>query len=789
MKRWVKRYGAVCLCVAGIMGARAWAAPAGGEPAEGADKTLSPYFFIKSDDPSVDRLPLKATSADVKIAGMIADVKVVQVYRNEGKRPLEALYVFPASTRASVYGMKMTVGERIIEAQIRERREARKAYENAKQEGKSASLLEQQRPNVFQMNVANILPGDEITVELRYTELLIPEKGVYEFVYPTVVGPRYSNTPEGKAPAAEKWIQNPYLHEGEAPPYTFDIRVNVEGGVPIREVACPSHKTTVAFDGPSTALITLDSSEKSGGNRDYILRYRLDGDAVSSGLVLYRGETENFFLLMIQPPRTVTLARIPPREYVFVVDVSGSMRGFPLEISKKLLKDLIGGLRTSDRFNVLLFSGGSTVFSERSVPATEENIARALHIIEREHGGGGTELLPALERAFSLPGEDGFSRSVILVTDGYVAVEKEAFRLVRNRLGEANLFAFGIGSSVNRFLIEGMARAGMGEPFVITKPDEAPAQAAKFRDYVQSPVLIHPVVDFDGFAVEDVEPRRPPDLMAERPIAVFGKWRGEPRGTIRVSGQSGTSGYHALVDVSRVKPSENASALRYLWARHKIAALTDEAALEAPSQGEESRTTREITALGLQYGLLTAYTSFVAVDTLARSDTGKTVTVEQPLPLPAGVPDTALPGGPLQSARAVSPMPGGGAAPSMMRLHKRAEERDKGETEAPRARLLKVKVNGALSKESAERMWEEYRKSLEICLRGKATADPPQTGTAALKVSVDGHGSVTQVEWSSKEFGDEGLQRCIAEAVKRWRFPAPSDGKPVRVEYALAVLR
>ena len=193
------------------------ASGAQGQPMEEANKTLSPYFFVKSDDPSVDQLPLKSTSADVKVVGVIADVIVTQVYKNEGKKPLEAIYVFPASTRAAVYGMKMTIGKRTIIAKIQERKEARRQYEEAKQQGKSASLLEQQRPNVFQMNVANILPGDVIQVELKYTELLVPTDGIYEFVYPTVVGPRYSNQPAETALPSQKWVENPYFHQGESP--------------------------------------------------------------------------------------------------------------------------------------------------------------------------------------------------------------------------------------------------------------------------------------------------------------------------------------------------------------------------------------------------------------------------------------------------------------------------------------------------------------------------------------------------------------------------------------------
>ena len=325
---------------------------------------------------------------------MIADVQVTQVYKNEGKKALEAIYVFPASTRAAVYGMKMTVGKRVIEAKIKKREDARKEYDAAKQQGKTASLLEQQRPNVFQMNVANILPGDEIKVELKYTELLVPTDRVYEFSYPTVVGPRYSNQKADAAPASERWIANPYLKQGEAPTYTFDIAVNLAAGMPIKELACTSHKVHAAYNGPALATVKLDAAEKNGGNRDYVLRYRLDGDAIQSGLLLYKGEKENFFLLMAQPPKRVTRAQMPGREYIFIVDVSGSMWGFPLDISKKLMKNVLSGLKTTDRFNVLFFSGGNWVMAEESLLATPENVRKAVDLIDRQKGGGGTELFP-----------------------------------------------------------------------------------------------------------------------------------------------------------------------------------------------------------------------------------------------------------------------------------------------------------------------------------------------------------------------------------------------------------
>lgn len=605
------------------------------------DKTLSPYFFVKSDNPNLDQLPLKATSADVTIAGVIANVSVVQEYANEGKNPIEAIYVFPASTRAAVYSMKMTIDERTIVAKISEREQARKDYEQAKQQGKSASLLEQDRPNVFQMNVANIMPGDRIKVELNYTELLIPEDGVYEFVYPTVVGPRYSNQPAVTAPPREQWVNNPYTHEGEKPLYDFDLKCALNAGLPVSDVICTSHKTDIKFDSPQDAIIRLLPEEKQGGNRDFILRYRLTGDKIQSGILLYPGKDENFFLAMIQPPKQVRLSVVPPREYVFIVDVSGSMHGFPLDVSKKLLRDLIGNLRPTDRFNVLLFSGASNLFSETSVTANEENIKKAISFIDRQQGGGGTELLPALKRALSLTGTEGFARSFVIATDGYVDVEKQAFDLIRNNMNKANFFAFGIGSSVNRHIIEGMTHAGMGMPFVISKPGEAEPTAQKFRKYIQNPVLTHIAVSYDKFDTYDVEPLSVPDVFSERPVLIFGKYRGTPSGNIILKGMNGEGKYETSLPVNTVKVSEDNVALRYLWARERIRTLSDYA---STGYGGSDEYKPEIIELGLKYNLLTSYTSFLAIDTDVRNKEGNSTTVNQPLPLPEGVSDMAVSG-------------------------------------------------------------------------------------------------------------------------------------------------
>lgn len=800
MKRSITRL-AITLCfilaaLAPIRGASARVAS--GPESDSDDKTLSPYFFVKSEDPSVDRLPLKSTSATVNVSGVIADVVVVQVYKNEGTKPIEALYVFPASTRAAVYGMKMTIGERTIVAEIKKRDDARRVYEKAKQEGKSASLLEEQRPNVFQMNVANIMPGDEIRTELRYTELLVPTEGIYEFVYPTVVGPRYSNQPAATAPPSEKWSQNPYLHEGEAPPYTFGITAHVAGAVPIAEMTCPSHKTSIRYEGKTSATVDLDPSEKTGGNRDFILKYRLSGDAVESGMLLYQGEKENFFLLMMQPPKWVPEKEIPAREYVFIVDVSGSMNGYPLDISKKLLKDLLARLRPVDRFNVLLFAGASKLFNDRSVTANTENIKGALQLIDLQRGGGGTELLPALRQALALPATEGMSRTFVIATDGYVTVEPEAFDLIRANIGKANIFPFGIGTSVNRFLIEGMAHVGAGEPFVVTKPEEAPAMAEKFRRYIASPVLSQVKLDFGSFDAYDVEPPAVPDLFAERPVVVFGKWRGKAQGTITLTGTGGGGKVTKSIDLAGIKPAPEHAALRYLWARSAIGRLSDYNRLAA----NDDRTGK-IADLGLKYSLLTAYTSFVAVDSEVRRHGGEATTVNQPLPLPEGVSNYAVGG--VAPAMAAPAARGGGEGFFMKKISlgssappnqvadssegRKEKDKAKAEPESAEASVVtveRVSVRGGVSEAEVRRVVEAHMAELRDSIR-QAKVKTPARITLTWTIRADG--TVADLKVASASGDVRGLKGRLEKILGKWGFPKPEGGNEAWVTVVLRVAR
>lgn len=610
------------------------------ETSEDEDSISAPYFIVESSDSSVDRFPLKGTDVTVNINGMIAEIFVNQTYANEGENPINARYVFPASSDVTVHGMTMQIGNHMVTARIKEREEAKQEFEQAKSEGKSASLLEEQRPNVFTMDVANIMPGDTAKIELHYTQLITPCEGTYEFVFPTVVGPRYMSASEDASDDHNHFVGTPYLPDGKTPNNTYNITVNLSTGVPITDLGCKSHEINIVKSGESSAQVTLANPEDYAGNRDFILKYKLNGEDIRSGLMLSEGSDENYFMLTVQPPERFEPEEITRREYIFVLDVSGSMNGYPLDTAKILIRDLVSNLREEDSFNLILFSGSSVQMSKKSVPATEENIKKALNLIDKQEGYGGTSLSPALEDAVAIPSKHNIARSIVVITDGYVSGEQNAFDIINDNMDKASFFSFGIGNAVNEYLIKGIATAGLGESFIVTDAEDAAATADRFRTYIQSPLLTDIQVAYDGFEVYDVEPSVPSTLFAQKPIVLFGKWKGEPKGTITITGKKGKDDYAQEIKVEDVTTYEKVDAIRYLWARMRLERLMDYGySKDDPSVKEE------VTQIGITYSIMTPYTSFIAVVEEIRNPEGNSTDVDQALPLPLQVSNLSVGGG------------------------------------------------------------------------------------------------------------------------------------------------
>jgi Ca-activated chloride channel family protein len=739
------------------------------------DRSESPYFLVKSDDPKTDRLPLKSTRADVAITGSVAEVRVTQVYENEGKSTIEAVYTFPASSRAAVHAMRMTIGERTIEAVIKEKAEARKQYEEAKAEGKTASLLEQQRPNVFSMNVANILPGDVIKVEMIYNEMLVPEDGQYEFVYPTVVGPRYLAKTKDDL-GNEAWAATEYENQGEKPDYTFGLDAFIDAPVAISCISSHTHEVQILKGEINESLVSLPESTEAG-NRDFVLRYSLASEQIQSGALLHDGDEESFFMLMASPPAAVPAEQIVPREYVFVVDVSGSMRGFPLDVSRTLMKDLLGSLRKGDYFNLVFFSSQAALLAEKSIPATGANVDKAFEKMGELQGSGGTELKDALTTALALPEVGNAHRVVVVVTDGYIFADRECIRTIRENIDRASMFTFGIGTSVNRYLIDGLAHAGKGAPFVVTSQAEVNIQSARFRAYIDSPVMRDIDVSFDEFDAYDIEPSHIPVLFAGRPIVVLGKYRGKAEGKIVITGSTPAGKYEQVLDVGTIASPAQTEALRTLWAREAIRNLDDLTGnMDAASQEGQ-----KVLELGLAYGLLTQFTSFVAIDSLVRAD-GDPKKVDQPLPLPEGVPQSALSQGIGLSGMGNIGHGGGGGLGSGYGLGTGGLT-GRGSGPTPQIVMTLPTVTGTLSKEVIRRVIRQHVNQLRFCYEQELASIPDLSGKIVVEFTIDATGSVISAKIKSTTLGNSTVETCIVKALRSWKFPAPEGGGVVKVTY------
>jgi Ca-activated chloride channel family protein len=590
----------------------------------------SPYLLVSTENAVI---PLKSSKTDVKISGTIAHVRVTQIYQNEGRQTIEAKYVFPLSTQAAVHKIQMTIGNRIVNAKIYEKQEAQKVYEKALDEGKRAVKLDQHRPNIFQMNVGNIMPGDEILIAIYYTELLVPVNGEYQFVAPAVVGPRFT----GESSINEDSFNTPYTAKGISDSFDFDMMVILNAGMIIQNINSNTHQVNVNYPNAKTAEVFLSEENKNPSNRDFILNYNLRGNQIETGLLLYEGEDENFFTYHMEPNNIVVLDDILAREYLFILDVSGSMNGYPLEVSRELMRNLLCGLRMTDTYNVQLFASSSTVFNPVSVEINEQNIEAAIRFLSEGQGGGGTQLLSALNFAYKLPRKDiGVARSMVIITDGYISVEKEAFELISTNLDQANVFTFGIGSSVNRYLIEGMAKVSNSESFIATTSEEAQEVAKDFAKYIATPLLTRVKIESKGFDMYDLTQKSIPDVFAARPVVIHGKYYGKAEGKIIVTGYQGKKRFREVYNVSDGHLTKSNKALRYLWARKKIAELDDYNKLF----NEDVKA--EVVELGLKYNLVTNYTSFVAVDEVVVNEDGTLTKVKQPLPMPSNVNNSAV---------------------------------------------------------------------------------------------------------------------------------------------------
>jgi Ca-activated chloride channel family protein len=574
--------------------------------------------------------PLKGTSVHANLSGLGARVVVTQTFSNPSDATIEAIYTFPLPEDAAVDRMRMKVGSRVIEGRIERREDARRIYDAAKAAGQTSSLLDQERPNIFTQSVANITPNAEIQVEISYVQLLKYEAGELEFTYPMVVGPRFT----ANAPDPDK-IVPPIVPKSMRSGATINLNVSVEAGAPIREIQSVLHEVKTSNHDGKAQVILRKKDEIP--NRDFVLRYRLAGDAVQTSFVSHMDpQNAGFFSLVVMPPKTPRADQIAPKEVIFVVDQSGSQSGFPIEKSRELTLKMISTLKPGDTFNVLGFSSQVNWLWTAPRPSTSENQADARKFVERLQANGGTQLRLAAEAALKAPPDPSRLRIVLFNTDGFIGDEKaviESIRLYRER---ARMFTFGIGNSVNRYLVSAMSLEGRGDSEIVMLNASADAAVERFLKRTESPVLTNIEVRLESNGASEIIPNPLPDVFADKPIIVYGRYDQAGPAKITLTGDLGGKPWSQTIGVT-FGASANAPAVQTLWARRKLDDIERDL-YYGRFDGQAMRNEADVVAEhAMKFGIMSQHTSFVAVESKVVNIGGRQRTVRVPIEMADGV--------------------------------------------------------------------------------------------------------------------------------------------------------
>lgn len=606
--------------------------------------------ILRKDGASNAQCPLKHTDVKAEISGSLARVNVTQEFTNPLDEKIEAVYVFPLPQNAAVDDMTMIVGDRTVKGKIKRREEARAIYDAARNAGQVASLLDQERPNIFTQSVANILPGATVKITISYVEHMKYEAGSYEFVFPMVVGPRYipgdatgkqaTNQGGGFAPDTSQVpdgsrITPQVTPKGTRAGHDISIDVMVDAGVAIDNLGCASHDVNVTRPGINQAFVQL-RNQATIPNKDFILKFDVAGKKISDGVLTHRDAQGGFFSVMLQPPDQVSAADVTSKELVFVLDTSGSMSGFPIEKAKETMKLALDSLYPNDTFNLITFAGDTHILFPQPQPATRENLRKAQVFLESRQGSGGTEMMKAIRAALDSSDQQDHIRIVCFMTDGYVGDDMTIIGEVQKH-PNARVFSFGIGSSVNRFLLDKMAEHGRGEVEYVSLTDDGSAAAKRFHERVRSPLLTDIEIDWNGLPVADVYPKRIPDLFSAKPLILTGRYTAGGKGTIRLKGKQGGREIVREIPVTLPEAESKHDVLATLWARTRIDDLMSQDFQGIQNGNPKTEVSEAITQLGLEYRLMTQFTSFVAVEETVVTDGGQPRRIDVPVEMPEGV--------------------------------------------------------------------------------------------------------------------------------------------------------
>lgn len=754
------------------------------------DQTLSGEMRVETGD-GTSSLPLEHTSVYAEITAGLARVTLTQWFTNPYDTPIEALYLFPLPSMAAVDAMELVCGDRVIEAFVAEKEEARQIYEEARQDGRKAALLEQVRDNLFRQSVAGLCPGEEVQVTLQYVEPVDQADGWYDWVFPMTVGPRF----------LPPWVSDrrdlvtPFTGDPEA--RKVDITVVLDEGLPLLDLVSDSHEVTVVDEGPWGAEV-VPAQEEVAPDRDFHLAWTLASDDPLASLQVHRpdDQAQGYLALNVEPPLLDEDFVSRPRELIFLLDTSGSMEGEPWEAEKATVRRALKEMRPSDTFNLVRFSNEATPLFERSRPNTLAHREAAMEWLASHYDGGGTEMEEGLVTALDLPPVPGALRLVLILTDGFVGGEDTMFSLVRQHLGGSRLFSLGLGAAPNRYLLEGLAEMGRGD-VIYQSPGRPVSEAVgTFYDRIAWPAMSDIQVDWGDLDVEEELPARIPDLWAGRPLRVSARYDVDPhvadedgrlRTLVTVRGMVGSRPVvlEVPVDVPLEEPGNEAVAT--LWARRKIRDLT-----WYPRGRSEDQVKDAIVDVALEHHMVSRYTSLVAVDDDPSPCGASGATVQVPNLAPTGMAmmGTTLGAGGLGmvgrgvggggaltlqmiGTRGVGYGSGGGTASGLGGISGSLAAKSAASVQVVQGQPI---ILGAMDKSLVEAVIQRHLNGLRYCYQRELQKNPGISGKVVLKFVIAADGTVQATQVKEDTLGNQAVTRCLESRFQRMTFPSTGAG-------------
>jgi Ca-activated chloride channel homolog len=757
---------------------RALATGTASEPTEGR-------LVTRRGEQRID-VPLEHTDVQIHVAGHLADVTLTQTFHNPYPDKIEAVYLFPLPTGAAVHQMDIRVGERVIRGAIHRRNEAERIYERARDRGHVAALLTQERPNLFTQAVANIEPGARIDVSLRYSQSLAYENGAYELVFPMVAGPRYLPG-NGRDAAGQPAVQPAVLPPGMRPATDIALRVDVDAGVPIRDIASPSHRLDVqrAADARASVRIAADDAIP---NKDFVLRYAVAGAAPAFAVLAHRDGDQGSFFLLAQPPANTPDSApdpgIEPREIVFVLDTSSSMAGAPLAKARELIRRVLAGLRPDDTYQIVRFADNASALGPAPIASKPQNFRYTLDWLDTLPAAGGTEMVTGIRAALDVPHDPARLRITVFLTDGYIGNEDQILAMVAEHMGDARLFSFGVGSAVNRYLLEEMAAMGRGAAQFVRPDEDTAAAVRRFHDRIDAPVLTDLRIDWKGLAVADTVPARIPDLFASQPLVLAGHYTQPGRATITVHGRRAGRpvSFDVPVDLPEHAPAH--PAIGRVWARSRMAEL-DRALVRKHDTAVEN----QIIELALRHQLMSRYTAFVAADESQVTAGGPARKVKVPVDVPEHV--RGISAGAAAGWGAIGTgsygvlghgAGGGGVGYGIGHASIGSDRFSTGSpVVVPQVRIGDATVMGGLDKSIIRRYVRQRLARVRYCYEKALVVDHDLEGDVVAEFLITPEGATSALQVTG--VGDQVLHACVISALADIQFPkAPGEGQ-VRVRY------